>query len=96
MAAEKTTDTNAINSDIHKQLQALKDDLLAVKEDMSKVTSTAVRHGRDAANAVKDQASDGIQQGMDTARQCVQERPLTSALVAMSVGLGLGLLLTRR
>jgi ElaB/YqjD/DUF883 family membrane-anchored ribosome-binding protein len=93
MAAEKTVDTN---TDIHKQLQALKDDLLAVKEDVGKVTSSAVRQGREAAYAAKDQAADGLQQGVDTARQYVQERPLTSALVAMGVGMGLGLLLTRR
>ena len=93
MAANRTVDTE---SDIRAELQALKDDLLTVKEDVGKVTATAVKQGRAAADAFKGQATEGMNQGLDSARQCVQERPLTSAAVALGVGVGLGLLLTRR
>lgn len=93
MTANRTVDTE---HDIQAELQALKDDLLAVKQDIGKVTSSAMQQGRTTANAVKDQASEGFNQGMESARQCVQERPITSALIALGVGMGIGLILRRR
>lgn len=90
------TPSSSSDSDVKSELQELKSDLLAVKEDIGKVTSTAVEQGRDVAGAVKDQAIDQFERGVNSAREYVKERPLTSAFVAIGVGVLAGILLARR
>lgn len=83
-------------TDMRNELDKLKSDLVNVKDDLRSLSSSAVSEGRDAARALKDNATAQVNEGVDTARHCVQEHPLTTTAIAAGVGLLAGMLLFRR
>lgn len=81
----------------------LKEDLAAVRSDLSKISETLgedVRHRRDnGMEAVKRNARAAQEQARRAAEgvsQGVSERPLTSVFVAFGVGMLVGKLFTRQ
>ena len=90
------TNDNMTDADVMTELEALKDDLLSVKKDLTRVTAAALDQGKQAASQLRDKAADHATQGMSAARECVEERPITTALVAAGVGLLAGVLLSRK
>jgi len=98
MPRSKTTGrlTADEDADVRAELEALKEDLVAVKEDVGKVTSAAMHQGRAAAQSLKKQAGEEIDQGLEAARSQVQHHPLSSAMIALGAGVCAGILLSRR
>ncbi len=91
----KSTDTNH-EADMASELKSLKEDLMAVKQDIHNVTTGALQQGREVASHVKDQAAEQLDQHVKSTRDYVQKNPLTSTLVAAGVGIVAGVLLGRK
>jgi len=64
----------------------LKDDVAALKEDLSNLF-------RDGVSGMKGGASEGWEQAVDKAEGCIKERPFMCVLGAAAFGLVLGSLL---
>lgn len=88
-----TADNRMDHKDEYKNL---KDDIRTLKDDISKVSAAMLEQGRDVAATIKDQATDQFDRSVNSARDYVKHRPLTSALVAAGIGLVAGLVLFRR
>lgn len=84
-------------------LDKVKEDLAALRKDIAALTETykdtarAEVEGLAArARAGADQVSAKAREGVSAVSGQIEERPLTSALVAFAAGLALGRLLDRR
>jgi len=98
-----TTPSNrktATEADLHEDLHAVKEDLRALKEDFKNLATDAVEKSKAstkaAVNAVKDNATEQFDRSVTATRQAVEERPLTSLLIAAGIGALVGAALTRR
>lgn len=88
--------TTAHNNDISKDLDELRADLHKLREDLTKTTQNAYEASRVKAAEVGEQARETATETVDHVRECVNERPLTSLLVAAGMGALAGLLFRSR
>ena len=92
--------TVATEADLYEDLHAVKEDLRTLKEDFKHLASDAVDKSKSsakaAATAAKDTATEQFDRGVNATRHAVEERPLTSLLIAAGVGALVGAALTRR
>lgn len=84
-------------------LEILRAEIAGLRSDLSKITETLrdiVHHGSgEAYDRVKQSAERAREEAMKTAERVtreIEERPLTAALTAFSVGVILGMLFGRR
>lgn len=86
-----------------KETDALRADLNTLRDDVSHLTDTlkhmASARGNEAYERLRqtaDQTRTRVRDGANAAAQQVEERPLTSVLIAFGVGLLLGIVFDRR
>lgn len=92
--------TVATTGDLHHDLAALKEDLRSLKEDFKSLATDAMEksksHATAAATAAKESATEHFDKSVKATRDAVEERPLTSLLIAAGIGALVGAVLTRR
>jgi ElaB/YqjD/DUF883 family membrane-anchored ribosome-binding protein len=92
--------TVASTGDLQDDLAALREDLRSLKEDFKNLATDAVgkskAHATAAATAAKESATEHFDKSVKATREAVEERPLTSLLIAAGIGALVGAVLTRR
>ena len=81
------------DQELQAELAAVKADLVALRDDLQGIAKTLVSRGKRTAVATGETISDGVESGIDHARKCVEDRPLTMMLAAFAVGLIAGKLM---
>ncbi len=88
---------------LEKELDTLRADLGAIKDDIANISRAVSRRAGKAAANGRAQAEDLVadltakgEESLEVARGQIAERPLTSLLVAFGVGMVLSKLLDRR
>ncbi len=81
--------------DLSADVEALKADMARVREDLGSLTDDLIREGRTQARRAREQVRSGYEHGVDAVSECMQERPISTLLVAAAAGLILGKLLSR-
>lgn len=94
MAATGTT--GAVKDDLQAELANLKSDLRKLKDDIRSIADAVVEQGRSSASAVRDRMQDRMESGVESLQEYFEQRPITSLLVVMGVGLIIGKLLNSR
>ncbi len=84
------------NDKLTSDVAMLKADLGRVRTDLTSIASTLLERGKDTLGATKDKAGEHMDASIKAARNVVGQRPLTSAMVALSVGVVVGMLIGRR
>lgn len=87
-----TSHESALADDMH----ALRADLKALKDDFKHLASTAVDEGKTRATAAKDTAALQLDKSVEATRHAVEERPLTSLLIAAGIGALVGIVVARK
>ena len=82
-------------NDIRKDLDQLREDFQALRDDLSKATGNLVDRGRDSVHAARQQARDTTDEAIDELRRNVNDRPLTSLVAALGIGVLLGVMFPR-
>jgi ElaB/YqjD/DUF883 family membrane-anchored ribosome-binding protein len=91
---------------IQNDVESLKKDMAALREDLKGLTRALVEHGKTEAGETKDRLVSELNKELESAREQgekavqsverqIQERPLISLLVALLLGLVFGKLLDR-
>ena len=88
--ADRSTD------ELAEEIEALKRDMAAMKEDATATAATLLERGRQAALAMKESVAAGLKKGVGKSQECIEEHPFTSVLVAFGIGLVAGGLIMRR
>jgi ElaB/YqjD/DUF883 family membrane-anchored ribosome-binding protein len=85
------------------ELAKVKEELAALRKDLAALTESYKKTARDEADGLAARARTGAEQvgakareGVSAISEQIEERPLTSALVAFAAGLVIGRLLDRR
>jgi ElaB/YqjD/DUF883 family membrane-anchored ribosome-binding protein len=85
-----------------KEVQELKDEIAALKKELSNIGDTVSNIARSAADEGKDRVRAAAEHSREQARQTwgafereVEERPMTSIAAALGIGFILGKLLDR-
>jgi ElaB/YqjD/DUF883 family membrane-anchored ribosome-binding protein len=84
------TDLETNKADLSDDVIALKRDLANLRGDISKMASSLGGKAKDQVVAVRDSVQDSLKSSMSATEKCIQERPLTSVLVALGAGLLIG------
>lgn len=90
--AEVRRDAGAIKED----LGVLKDDAIAMGTHAAHGAADVVRHGAHAATGAARSLGDSMKDVQSTVKDCIAERPMTTLLVAVGIGLIAGRLLSKR
>ena len=88
--------TNDKNSKIRDEIKTLKRDLYTLKDDLEQISNSVVEEGKETLEDVKEKTSHQIKNSLKVAREHVQERPISSTVMAAGAGLLLGSLLNRK
>jgi len=83
-------------TELRNDIDKLKEDLTHLRSDIGSLTETLVGTGRDSAKAVRDQVQHRVESGIDSAKKCIEERPVTTMAAAFGVGLLLGKLFSSK
>lgn len=78
------------SSGLREDVDTLKADLMRIRDDMSLIADSLRTRVRSQAHSTKESAQNRYQESVDSIEQCVQEKPLTTVLVAFAAGLLLG------
>jgi ElaB/YqjD/DUF883 family membrane-anchored ribosome-binding protein len=81
---------------LNNEVQSLKADLAAIKQDIGGLGSAAYDRGQEFAENVRDQARDQWEQGVDSVQEFCSQKPVTAGLIAVGVGFLLGAYLSRK
>jgi ElaB/YqjD/DUF883 family membrane-anchored ribosome-binding protein len=84
---------NRTQDDLMTEIQSLKDEMLRLKShrgDNGHNGDSLLERGRRTARALRDKVSKGVRTGVDTTQHYIQERPWTTTLVALGLGLIVG------
>ncbi|MGI9013701.1 MAG: hypothetical protein ACR2GY_05555 [Phycisphaerales bacterium] len=81
------------DQELKAELTAVKEDLVALRDDLQGIASTLVSRGKRSAVSAGETISDGVESGIGHAREYVEDRPLTMMLAAFAVGLIAGKLM---
>lgn len=71
-------------------VDTLKADLLRIKDDLALIADSVRTRVRSQAQSTRANATTRYQDSMDSIEQYIEEKPLTTVLVAFGVGLLLG------
>jgi len=77
-------------------LQAVKADLAALRDDMSSLSKTLMRDGKKRARAARDAVEKGLTDASESVEEFVEERPYATMAIAFGAGALLAVLLCRR
>lgn len=78
------------------ELQAIKADLAALRDDMGSLSKSLLRDGARKARAARAAAEQKLTDASETVEEFVQERPFTTIAVAFAAGAVVSALLCRR
>jgi ElaB/YqjD/DUF883 family membrane-anchored ribosome-binding protein len=95
MATTTTTPTGA-REDLQSELANLKGDLRKVKDDLRSIADALMDQGRSSASAVRDRVQERMETGVETLQEYLEQRPITSLLIVLGVGLVIGKLMTSK
>lgn len=84
--AETKTKTASGDTDLKGDVDALKDDLARLREDLKTFAGDAVEQGKLSAEAAKDAAKEKYENTLDSVESFVQEKPLTAVGIAFAAG----------
>ncbi len=84
------------SNDLHNEVEALKQDLLRVRNDLKTIGEDLFERGKASAKAAKQAVGQRMDSSLETVQNCVEERPMTCVLTAFGVGLLVGGLLSLR
>jgi ElaB/YqjD/DUF883 family membrane-anchored ribosome-binding protein len=85
-----------LRDDLQSEMAALKNDLGKVKADLRGIADALMTQGRSSAGAVRERVQERLDTGMETVQEYIEERPITSLLVVLGVGLIIGKLLNSK
>lgn len=78
------------------ELQAIKADLAALRDDMSSMSRSLVESGTKKARAARKAVEQQLSNASDSVEEFVQERPFTTLAMAFGAGAVFALLLRRK
>lgn len=78
------------DNELRSELAAMREDLALLKEDLKGFAGTLVDRSKEQAVAVGESITDNVEAGLETARDYVEERPLTMMVAALGIGLLIG------
>lgn len=84
------------DADMQSELANLKGDLRKVKDDLRSIADALMNQGRSSATAVRDRVQERVEGGIDTIQEYMEQRPITSLLVVLGIGLIVGKLLNSK
>jgi ElaB/YqjD/DUF883 family membrane-anchored ribosome-binding protein len=77
-------------------IEILKADLAKIKDDLASLAGSLVDRGRQSARAVRQTIEDKVGSSVDALESFVEERPLTTVMLAFGAGIVTAMLLRRR
>jgi len=84
------------NSELRSDLDTLKKDMLALRDDLKSFTNDAVSEGQKSAHRAGEYAREQWDESVDTVQTYVRERPVTALGVAFVSGIAVALMLGRK
>lgn len=84
------------HDDLIHEIEQLKEELAALKESAGSQAAALLERGKERARILKDAVTEKLQDGWDCTKECIQDRPLISVLVAFGAGLAVGAYALRR
>ena len=90
MATHAQNAGSGLRDDLQSELEALRTDLGKVKADLRGLTDVLVEHGRSSAGEVRDRLQERMDSGVEAIQEYVEQRPVTSLLVVLGLGLIVG------
>lgn len=78
------------------EIEAIKADLAALRDDMSSLSRSLMERGTKKARAARKAVEAQVAEATDTVEEFVQERPFTTLAVAFGAGALFAVLLRRR
>lgn len=77
-------------------IEILKADLAKIKDDLASLAGSLVDRGRQSARAVRKTVEDKVSTSVDALESFVEERPLTTVMLAFGAGIVTAMLLRRK
>lgn len=87
--------TRSAQEQMQQEMQTLREDLQRVQRDLQQMAESAVGYGRESYEQARRAASEQMETGIEQVEQYMQERPLTTVLIAFGIGLITGTLFRR-
>lgn len=78
------------------ELEQLKTDLAQVRDDLGSLAGSLVKKGRQSAIEAKDSVKDHVTSSIETIGEFVEERPMTTVMLAFGAGFLTSMLLRRK
>jgi ElaB/YqjD/DUF883 family membrane-anchored ribosome-binding protein len=75
---------------VRDDVDSLKGDLMRIKDDLGVIAESLKVRVRERARSTKETAQDRYQDSVDSLEHYIEEKPLTTVLMAFGVGLLLG------
>lgn len=88
--AESTAEVTAGEASLRDDVEVLKGDLLRIKDDLALIADGLRDRVRAQARSTREQAQSQYQDSVESIEQYIEEKPLTTVLVAFGLGLILG------
>ena len=82
--------------DLASEMANLKSDLRKVKDDIRSIADALMSQGRSSAANVRDRVQERLESSVETVQEYFEQRPITSLLVVLGVGLVIGKLLNSK
>ena len=87
---------SGMRDDIQSELVNLKNDLRKVKDDLRSIADALMDQGRSSASEMRDRVQERMEGGLETVQEYLEQRPITSLLVVLGVGLLVGKLMNSK
>ena len=88
--------TQAAGDKLGHDVDVLKSDLAKVQKDISQIASKLMNRGVAGAEGVKETVQETVEDGIEKMQGYIENRPVTSVLVALGVGMLAGMLFCRK
>ncbi|MDX1581898.1 MAG: hypothetical protein R3360_09770, partial [Alphaproteobacteria bacterium] len=82
-------------SDMSQEIEALKNDMASLREDLGKIATTLGEEAKGHSRAAYDDVRRRADAGIDTVERQIDEHPFTSMAAAFGIGLLIGNLFRR-
>ena len=79
-----------------KDIDAIKDDIAALKNDLREIAASYVSHGRDSARAMRDNVQHRVDSSLSAVEEAIEQRPISSMLLIFGAGVLAGMLVRRK
>ena len=74
-------------SEMQSEMDALRSDMAKIQKDLHALTDTLVDLGKGRARDVKHQVESQFESGLDAVETYIEEKPMTTVLIAFGIGL---------